>query len=127
EREREEAVRREQARVEAQRAEAERLERIAAEQRMAEQVRAAIAAAAAAAQSGEAMPSHVVDEADPDSALDLTGLDPELVDIFVEEGGDLLDHSDGLLAQLRQQPEEREALAGLQRDLHTLKGGARMA
>ncbi|WP_133477521.1 hybrid sensor histidine kinase/response regulator [Cognatilysobacter segetis] len=127
EREREESARREQARIEAQRAEAERLERIAAEQRMAEQVRAAIAAAAAAVDSGEAMPSHVVDEADPETALDLTGLDPELVDIFVEEGGDLLDHSDGLLAQLRQQPEDRETLAGLQRDLHTLKGGARMA
>lgn len=64
---------------------------------------------------------------DPDEALDLTGLDPELVDIFVEEGVDLLDHSDGLLARLRQTPEDRELLAGLQRDLHTLKGGARMA
>ncbi len=64
---------------------------------------------------------------DPDDALDLTGLDPELVDIFVEEGVDLLDHSDGLLAQLRAAPGEREPLVGLQRDLHTLKGGARMA
>ncbi|KGM50836.1 hypothetical protein N792_03280, partial [Lysobacter concretionis Ko07 = DSM 16239] len=64
---------------------------------------------------------------DPDEALDLTDLDPELVDIFVEEAGDLLDHSDGLLAQLRETPDEREPLIGLQRDLHTLKGGARMA
>jgi len=40
---------------------------------------------------------------------------------------DLLDHSDGLLAQLRDEPTERDALVGLQRDLHTLKGGARMA
>ncbi|WP_425606394.1 response regulator [Lysobacter yananisis] len=64
---------------------------------------------------------------DPDQALDLSELDPELVDIFVEEGGDLLDHSDGLLAQLRETPGERELLVGLQRDLHTLKGGARMA
>ncbi|WP_425604557.1 response regulator [Novilysobacter erysipheiresistens] len=64
---------------------------------------------------------------DPDEALDLDGLDPELVDIFVEEGGDLLDHSDGLLSQLRESPTEREPLVGLQRDLHTLKGGARMA
>ncbi len=125
--ERLEAQRREQARIEAQRAESERLERIAAEQKMAEQVRAAIAAAAAAVQAGAAMPSDLVDEADPESALDLTGLDPELVDIFVEEGVDLLDHSDGLLAQLRQHPDDRETLVGLQRDLHTLKGGARMA
>ncbi|ALN82187.1 response regulator [Lysobacter antibioticus] len=64
---------------------------------------------------------------DPEEALDVSELDPELVDIFVEEGGDLLDHSDGLLAQLRETPSEREPLVGLQRDLHTLKGGARMA
>lgn len=64
---------------------------------------------------------------DPDEALDLSELDPELVDIFVEEASDLLDHSDGLLAQLRESPTERESLVGLQRDLHTIKGGARMA
>ncbi|WP_460821616.1 response regulator [Lysobacter olei] len=69
----------------------------------------------------------VVEAQDPDEALDLTDLDPELVDIFVEEGVDLLDHSDALLAQLREEPNDRDALVGLQRDLHTLKGGARMA
>ncbi|MBW3551194.1 MAG: Hpt domain-containing protein, partial [Proteobacteria bacterium] len=69
----------------------------------------------------------IATEQDPDEALDLSDLDPELVDIFVEEGSDLLDHSDGLLAQLREAPAEREPLVGLQRDLHTLKGGARMA
>ncbi|WP_238978831.1 Hpt domain-containing protein [Novilysobacter arseniciresistens] len=71
--------------------------------------------------------ASLADVEDPDEALDTSDLDPELVDIFVEEGGDLLDHSDGLLAQLRETPDEREALVGLQRDLHTLKGGARMA
>ena len=60
-------------------------------------------------------------------ALDFNVLDRELVDIFVEEGKDLLDHCDGLISDLRAEPEDRDALAGLQRDLHTLKGGARMA
>ena len=60
-------------------------------------------------------------------ALDFSVLDRELVDIFVEEGKDLLDHCDGLISELRTAPEDREPLAGLQRDLHTLKGGARMA
>ncbi|MEE7567953.1 hypothetical protein HH297_17100, partial [Xanthomonas sp. Kuri4-3] len=59
--------------------------------------------------------------------LDFGELDGELVDIFVEEGNDLLDHCDGLIAGLREQPDDREHLTGLQRDLHTLKGGARMA
>ena len=65
--------------------------------------------------------------ADPDLGLDMTDLDSDLVDIFVEEGHDLLDHSDQLLVRLRDRPDEREIIAGLQRDLHTLKGGARMA
>lgn len=60
-------------------------------------------------------------------ALDFSVYDRELVDIFVEEGKDLLDHCDGLISELRAAPQDREALAGLQRDLHTLKGGARMA
>ncbi|WP_363800751.1 response regulator [Lysobacter firmicutimachus] len=85
----------------------------------------------AAAATGSALSTALLAafdaDPDPDEALDLSELDPELVDIFVEEGGDLLDHSDGLLAQLRETPSEREPLVGLQRDLHTLKGGARMA
>ncbi|NZA26740.1 response regulator [Luteimonas sp. SJ-92] len=86
-------------------------------------------AAASTDVSGEAAPAPAVPAAteDPDEPLDLDGLDAELVDIFVEESGDLLDHSDGLLAQLREAPGEREPLIGLQRDLHTIKGGARMA
>nr|WP_164978648.1 Hpt domain-containing protein [Pseudoxanthomonas composti] len=59
--------------------------------------------------------------------LPLDELDRDLVDIFVEEGRDLLDHSDGVLAQLRQAPDDHALVAALQRDLHTLKGGARMA
>ena len=64
---------------------------------------------------------------DPDRALDMEDLDAELVDIFVEEAQDLLDHSDQFLGKLRDAPEDREIIVGLQRDLHTLKGGARMA
>jgi chemosensory pili system protein ChpA (sensor histidine kinase/response regulator) len=59
--------------------------------------------------------------------LDFTLFDRDLVDIFVEEGNDLLDHSDGLLARLRSAPDDRGLVIGLQRDLHTIKGGARMA
>ena len=113
--ERAEAERLETERLDAERAEAERL----AHERM-EQDRAVAAASAA-------MLAAIPTDEDPDAEFDFTGLDAELVDIFVEEGRDLLDHSDGLLANLRESADDRESLVGLQRDLHTLKGGARMA
>ncbi|MFO1474807.1 MAG: response regulator, partial [Lysobacterales bacterium] len=138
-----EAERIEAERLAAEKAEAERIEaerraeeaRIAAERRAAEERAAAErreAERAAVAKARElaalaALESTASSGEDPDEALDLSDLDPELVDIFTEESGDLLDHSDGLLAQLRDAPEDRELLVGLQRDLHTLKGGARMA
>jgi chemosensory pili system protein ChpA (sensor histidine kinase/response regulator) len=68
-----------------------------------------------------------LDPDDPDAELDTSDIDVELLDIFLEESGDLLDHSDGLLASLRDTTSDRELVVGLQRDLHTLKGGARMA
>ena len=67
------------------------------------------------------------DPADPDLPMDTTDLDIDLLEIFLEESNDLLDHSDGLMAGLRVAHEDREIITGLQRDLHTLKGGARMA
>ncbi|HET8587647.1 MAG TPA: Hpt domain-containing protein, partial [Candidatus Limnocylindria bacterium] len=54
-------------------------------------------------------------------------IDPDLLDIFTEEANELLDHADGLLAQWRAEPAETAHAAGVQRDLHTLKGGARIA
>jgi chemosensory pili system protein ChpA (sensor histidine kinase/response regulator) len=124
----------EAARFEAERAEAERLEaeHAAPTHAAVEPVEVGEVAEGEEASASDptvtAMLGQAQDNAeDPDEALDLTGLDPELIEIFVEESGDLLDHSDGLLAQLRESPDEREPLIGLQRDLHTIKGGARMA
>ncbi|MDN5782100.1 MAG: chemotaxis protein CheW, partial [Luteimonas sp.] len=138
--ERVEAERLEAERLEHERAEAERLEteRLEAERLETERLEAAraavekIPAVGPAADATEPAVAAILADAlaasgDPDEAFDLGDLDPELVDIFVEEAGDLLDHSDGLLAQLRDNPTERESLVGLQRDLHTIKGGARMA
>ncbi|PNS07483.1 Hpt domain-containing protein [Solilutibacter silvestris] len=69
---------------------------------------------------------HAVDLG-PEHPLDTANLDSELLDIFIEESNDLLDNSDGLLARLRSNPDDLETVTALQRDLHTLKGGARMA
>ncbi len=68
-----------------------------------------------------------IDPSDPDEALDMSDLDAELLDIFLEESGDILDHSDGVLAKLRNNQTDMDLIVDLQRDLHTLKGGARMS
>ncbi|SFS06435.1 chemosensory pili system protein ChpA (sensor histidine kinase/response regulator) [Dyella sp. OK004] len=54
-------------------------------------------------------------------------IDPDLLEIFIEEAREILDHSDSALAQWRAEPSEMEHMASVQRDLHTLKGGARIA
>jgi chemosensory pili system protein ChpA (sensor histidine kinase/response regulator) len=54
-------------------------------------------------------------------------VDPELLEIFLEEGIEILDETDSLMQRLRASPADREPVTELQRGLHTLKGGARMA
>ncbi|HUD42479.1 MAG TPA: Hpt domain-containing protein [Dokdonella sp.] len=69
----------------------------------------------------------IADDPLPDGALALDDADEDLLEIFVQEASDILDHSDSLVARLHETPEAFDLLSGLQRDLHTLKGGARMA
>nr|WP_294977469.1 Hpt domain-containing protein [uncultured Pseudomonas sp.] len=54
-------------------------------------------------------------------------LDEEMVAIFLEEAVDILDNAGQALEKWLQSPDALAALSTLQRDLHTLKGGARMA
>ena len=53
--------------------------------------------------------------------------DAELVDIFLEEAQEILDSAAISLQQWLAEPAEQAPLHALLRDLHTLKGGARMA
>ncbi|MDH4565798.1 response regulator [Pseudomonas sp. BN414] len=53
--------------------------------------------------------------------------DPELVEIFLEEGFDILDSAGAALQRWTEDPDNSLEIESLQRDLHTLKGGARMA
>ncbi|WLG96198.1 Hpt domain-containing protein [Pseudomonas sp. FP198] len=57
---------------------------------------------------------------------DTAGHDPELLEIFLEEGFDILDSSGAALQRWQEEPSNRQAVETLLRDLHTLKGGARM-
>jgi chemosensory pili system protein ChpA (sensor histidine kinase/response regulator) len=53
--------------------------------------------------------------------------DPDLLEIFLEEAGDILDSCDHTLQLWIAAPQDQQAVLELQRQLHTLKGGARMA
>jgi chemosensory pili system protein ChpA (sensor histidine kinase/response regulator) len=54
------------------------------------------------------------------------GMDPELYQIFVEEAGEIMEAGEGVLRNWSAAPDDRELQAEFQRQLHTLKGGARM-
>jgi chemosensory pili system protein ChpA (sensor histidine kinase/response regulator) len=92
-----------------------------------------------------------VDESQPDAASSTTGidsvaqsipeaeawpaephsgqdeLDEEMVEIFLDEAVDLLESAGGALERWLADSSNQLALSALLRDLHTLKGGARMA
>lgn len=53
--------------------------------------------------------------------------DETLVQLFLEEAVDILEGADQTLARWRVEPENSAALSSLQRDWHTLNGGAQMA
>ena len=53
--------------------------------------------------------------------------DPEMMEIFLEEAAELTDQIDVSFGRWKSNPDSRPDLAALQRQLHTLKGGARMA
>ncbi len=53
--------------------------------------------------------------------------DSELLDIFLEEASEILNTADALIHHWMSDPGDQETIKQLQRALHTMKGGARMA
>ena len=53
-------------------------------------------------------------------------MDSELLEVFVEEAAEIIDAGENTLRAWSQQPDSEELMAEFQRQLHTLKGGARM-
>ena len=80
---------------------------------------AAAASSAAEASGRDAAPAATVDPANAP--------DDDLLEVFLDEAHEILDHADGVLAQWRGEPTELSYVGELQRDLHTLKGGARIS
>ncbi|EJM68547.1 chemotaxis protein histidine kinase-like protein [Pseudomonas sp. GM50] len=63
---------------------------------------------------------------EPAVSHDSAGHDPELLEIFLEEGFDIIENSGAALLRWQAEPSNRQEMETLLRDLHTLKGGARM-
>jgi chemosensory pili system protein ChpA (sensor histidine kinase/response regulator) len=74
----------------------------------------------------EGVPPPVAQPELPAAAVVAGGFDPEIAAIFAEEAAEILDSSEAALQEVRQR-QDQPAVAMLQRFLHTLKGGARMA
>ncbi len=64
---------------------------------------------------------------DEESLVSYSEVDEELVDIFLEEAEELLDGCENTLQRWSSDKNDVESVNDLQRYLHTLKGGARMA
>ena len=66
------------------------------------------------------------DVIEPAASHDSAHHDSELLDIFLEEGFDIIESSGAALVRWQAEPSNRQEVETLLRDLHTLKGGARM-
>ncbi len=97
----------------------------------AEPVEAAAALAAALEPSAPTSPPvepPLVHEPEPaTTAPPSVDYDPDIAAIFCEEATELLEGADAALGALRAERGSRERIVELQRVLHTVKGGARMA
>jgi chemosensory pili system protein ChpA (sensor histidine kinase/response regulator) len=67
------------------------------------------------------------DKVDSEHKESSNEFDDELLEIFKEEADDILDRTEHVLSDLEENPKDSTLILALQRDLHTLKGGARMA
>lgn len=78
---------------------------------------------------GELLPSEIPGSAEypADASAHSRPVDAEIAAIFAEEATEILEAADKAMEQLSTDARDPEPLAELQRHLHTLKGGARMA
>ncbi len=72
----------------------------------------------------ESVPSVKVDDNLID--IDYSEVNEDLLEAFLEEGQELLEHSDEVLQKWRETPDDKSLVTALQRDLHTIKGSSRM-
>ena len=83
----------------------------------------------AAADPAEAADEELVEQVptEPLASIPYDDIDTDLIDIFIEEADELIENCEGLLQKLNSDPDDADSIHQLQRYMHTLKGGARMA
>jgi chemosensory pili system protein ChpA (sensor histidine kinase/response regulator) len=102
-------------------------ERVVAAQDAAEAQAVSAEPAGAEALSGALdMAGPTTVDAEPAATDPFADMDMELLEIFIEEAGEILDSSSNTLRDWSAAPVQREYMDEFQRQLHTLKGGARM-
>ncbi len=74
---------------------------------------------------GESAPQESALEAPADAAIN-QAIDAELLEVFLEEAGEVLDSIATHLEMCRAEPHNRDSLTTLRRNFHTLKGSGRM-
>ncbi len=62
----------------------------------------------------------------PNIEDDLPDADDEFITLFLEEADEILENTQSLLERWQDSPDDMQLMKELQRELHTLKGGARM-
>ncbi len=71
-------------------------------------------------------PEKPEETAEADAAALYADLDEDLLEAFLEEAQEVLEHADDTLQQWRETPDDKAMVTVLQRDLHTIKGSSRM-
>ena len=61
------------------------------------------------------------------AAIQYGEIDGDLIDIFIEEADELIESCEEILQKITNNPDDKDSIHQLQRYMHTLKGGARMA
>jgi chemosensory pili system protein ChpA (sensor histidine kinase/response regulator) len=79
-----------------------------------------------AAPSGASAAPAAAAEPRVEPTLTRPGVDPSLLEVFLEEAGEVLDTIRKTVPACRARPEDRESLTVVRRGFHTLKGSGRM-
>jgi chemosensory pili system protein ChpA (sensor histidine kinase/response regulator) len=78
-------------------------------------------------EQSELLAEELVNDESAVAVISYAEIDSELIDIFIEEADELIESCEETLQKITNNPNDKDSIHKLQRYMHTLKGGARMA